>query len=216
MLLSDYYNYYYKYSLYYIISIYRFVIRDFHDLLSQFFILFYLITSEIKRRLWDKRRKSKLISSHLAAQRTCISFSLDFTLYTLTREYLQLTKIKVITNFMKNISKTIIIKTKIVNNIIIMHVNKYKKKVIYNKDNIIFLSSWNIKSIKSINKLKDKMLNLFQIKKLVDLFYQLKLSSLIKIHDVFYSNLLRKNAKNSLLNQIQKFSRLIVVSHEKK
>ena len=43
----------------------------------------------------------------------------------------------------------------------IMHVNKYKKKVIYNKDDIIFLLSQNIKTIKSINKLKDKMLSLF-------------------------------------------------------
>ena len=34
-----------------------------------------------------------------------------------------------------------IIKTKVVKNTIIIYVNKHKKKIIYNKDNIIFLSS---------------------------------------------------------------------------
>ena len=75
----------------------------------------------------------------------------------------------------------------------IMQVNKHRKKVIYKKDDIIFLSSRNIKTIRLIDKLKDKMLNLFQIKKLVNLFYQLKLSLSMKIYDVFYFSLLRKN-----------------------
>ena len=83
-----------------------------------------------------------------------------------------------------------IIKAKVVKNTMIIHVNKYRKKVIYNKNDIIFLSSQNIKTIKSIDKLKDKMLNLFRIKKLIDLFYQLKLLLLMKIYDVFYSSLL--------------------------
>ena len=70
-----------------------------------------------------------------------INFSLDFIFYTLTRKYLQLIKIKVITNFMKNILKIIIIKAKIVKNTMIIYVNKHKKKIICNKDNIIFLLS---------------------------------------------------------------------------
>ncbi len=90
-----------------------------------------------------------------------INFSLNFTFYTLIQKHLQLAKIEVITNFMKNILKIIIIKTKVVKNTIIMYVNKHRKKVIYNKDDIIFLSSQNIKSIKSIDELKDKMLSLF-------------------------------------------------------
>ena len=110
-----------------------------------------------------------------------MSFSLNFTFYTLTQKHLQSAKIEVIIDFMKNILKIMIIKIKIVKNTIIMHINKHKKKVIYNKDNIIFLSSWNIKTTRLINKLKDKMLSLFWIKKLVDLFYQLKLLPLIKI-----------------------------------
>ena len=123
-----------------------------------------------------------------------ISFSLDSTLYISTRKRLQIAKIKVITNSMKKTLKIMIIKAKVAKNTMIMQVNKYKKKVIYKEDDIIFLSDQNIKTIRSVNKLKDKMLSLFQIKKLVDLFYQLKLSSLMKIYDVFYFSLLQKNA----------------------
>ena len=100
-----------------------------------------------------------------------ISFSLNFTLYILTRERLQIIKIKVITNSIKKTLKIIIIKVKVVKDIIIIQVNKHRKKVIYKKDNIIFLFNQNIKTIKSINKLKDKMLSLFQVKQLIETLY---------------------------------------------
>ena len=118
-----------------------------------------------------------------------ISFSLDFTSYISTRERLQTAKIKVITDSMKKILRIIIIKAKVAKNTMIMQVNKHRKKVIYKENDMIFLSSQNIKAIRSVNKLKDKMLSLFQIKKLIDSFYQLKLSSSIKIHDVFHFSL---------------------------
>ena len=121
---------------------------------------------------------------------SCMSFSSDSTLYISTRERLQTAKIEVITDSIKKTLRIMIIKAKVVKNTMIMQINKHRKKIIYKKDNIIFLSSQNIKTIRSVNKLKDKMLNLFQIKKLVDSFYQLKLSSSIKIHNVFYSSLL--------------------------
>ena len=123
-----------------------------------------------------------------------MSFSSDFTLYISTRKRLQTAKIAVITNSMKKTLKMITIKAKVAKNTMIMQVNKYKKKVIYKEDDMIFLSSRNIKTIRSVNKLKDKMLSSFWIKKLVDSFYQLKLSSSMKIYDVFHSSLLRKNA----------------------
>ena len=90
-----------------------------------------------------------------------MSFSSNFTLYTLIQKQLQLTKIKVIINFIKNILKIIIIKAKVIKNTMIIYVNKHKIRIIYNKDDIIFLLSRNIKTIKIINKLKDKMLSLF-------------------------------------------------------
>ena len=84
---------------------------------------------------------------------------------------MQIVKIKIIIDLIKKTLKVIIIKAKIVKNTMIMQVNKHRKKVIYKKDDIIFLFNQNIKTIRLINKLKDKMLNLFQIKKLVNLFY---------------------------------------------
>ena len=100
-----------------------------------------------------------------------ISFSSDFTSYISTRKQLQIAKIKVITDSMKKTLRVMTIKAKVVENTMIMQVNKHRKKVIYKKDNIIFLFNQNIKTIKSVNKLKDKMLSSFRIKKLVGLFY---------------------------------------------
>ena len=59
---------------------------------------------------------------------SCISFSLNSTLYISTRKQLQTVKIKVITNSIKKTLRIIIIKAKVAKNIIIMQVNKYKKK----------------------------------------------------------------------------------------
>ena len=90
-----------------------------------------------------------------------MSFSLNFTSYISTRERLQTAKIEVITDSMKKTLRVMTIKAKVAKNTMIMQVNKYKKKFIYKKDDMIILSSWNIKTIKSVNKLKDKMLSLF-------------------------------------------------------
>ena len=90
-----------------------------------------------------------------------ISFSLDSTLYISTRERLQTAKIKVITDSIKKTLRMMTIKAKVAKNTMIMQVNKHRKKIIYKEDNIIFLFSQNIKTIKLINKLKDKMLSLF-------------------------------------------------------
>ena len=65
------------------------------------------------------------------------------------------------TNSMKKTLKIMIIKVKVVKDIIIMQVSKYEKKVIYKKNDIIFLFNRNIKTIKLVNKLRNKMLSLF-------------------------------------------------------
>ena len=70
-----------------------------------------------------------------------ISFSLDSTLYISTCKQLQTAKIKVITDSMKKTLRVITIKAKVVKNTMIIQVNKHRKKVIYKKDDIIFLSS---------------------------------------------------------------------------
>ena len=70
-----------------------------------------------------------------------ISFSLNSTSYILTRERLQTVKIKVITDSIKKTLRVMTIKAKVAKNTMIMQVNKHRKKVIYKKDDIIFLSS---------------------------------------------------------------------------
>ena len=90
-----------------------------------------------------------------------MSFSLNFTLYISTFKRLQTAKIEVITDLMKKTLRMMTIKAKVAKNTMIIQVNKHKKKGIYKEDNIIFLFSQNIKTIRSINKLKDKMLSSF-------------------------------------------------------
>ncbi len=58
----------------------------------------------------------------------------------------------------------------------------------------MFLLSHNIKTAKLINKLKNKMLSSFKIKTSIKKLYKLKLIIIIKMYDVFYFNLLYKNA----------------------
>ena len=70
-----------------------------------------------------------------------MSFSLDSTSYISTRKRLQTAKIKVITDSMKKTLRIMTIKAKVAKNTMIMQVNKHRKKVIYKKDNIIFLFS---------------------------------------------------------------------------
>jgi len=74
----------------------------------------------------------------------------------------------------------------------------------------MFLSSRNIIINKFIKKLEDKMLGPFLIIKKIEALYKLKLSTFMKVYNVFHSNLLRANLGNSLLNQIQESPRSIV------
>ncbi len=59
-------------------------------------------------------------------------------------------------------------------------------KASYKKNDKIFLLNRNIKTIKLINKLKNKIL--------IEKLYKLKLLTTIKMHNVFYFNLLYKTA----------------------
>ncbi len=80
----------------------------------------------------------------------------------------------------------------------------------------MFLSSRNIIINKFIKKLEDKMLGPFLIIKKIKALYKLKLSTSMKVHDVFHSNLLRANLGNFFFGQIQKSPRSIVTSKSEK
>ena len=81
--------------------------------------------------------------------------------------------------------------------------DEYRKKVNCEIDDKIFLLSKNIIIDRLAKKLENKMLNLFSITKRIEIvFYKLKLSITMRIHNVFYVSLLRKVSKDSLLNQV--------------
>ncbi len=93
-------------------------------------------------------------------------------------------------------------------------IDKHWKKMIYKINDMMFLNSRNIMILQSLKKLNDKMLELFKILIEIEHVYQLKLSSTMKIHSKFASNLLQLDSKNSLNKQWNKSSDSIVINDE--
>jgi hypothetical protein len=81
-------------------------------------------------------------------------------------------------------------------------------------NDIIWLSIKNIKTERSFRKLNHKWIDSFKIKKILKNACQLNLSQSMKIHDNFHTFLLRIAATNSLTDQIQSSSSLIVMKDE--
>ncbi len=86
--------------------------------------------------------------------------------------------------------------------------------MIYKIDDMMFLNSRNIMISRSSKKLNDKMLKFFKILIEVKHVYWLKLSSTMKIHSEFASNLLQLDSKNSLNKQWNESSDSIVIDDE--
>ncbi len=93
-------------------------------------------------------------------------------------------------------------------------IDKHRKKMIYKIDDMMFLNSRNIMIARSLKKLNDKMLESFKILTEIKHAYQLKLSSTMKIHSEFISNLLQLNSKDSLEEQWNESSDFIVINDE--
>ena len=80
--------------------------------------------------------------------------------------------------------------------------NRHRKELpAYKIGNIVWLLTRNIKTDRPSKKLDHKMIGPYKIKELVGSSYQLELPHIMKIHDVFYPNLLRKAADNPLSGQ---------------
>ncbi len=94
--------------------------------------------------------------------------------------------------------------------------NKHRKKINYKIESKMFLNEWNIITARFFKKLNDKMLDSFQIIDFVDSFYKLKLFKTMHIYNVFHSELLHSVINNSLSDQKNEFSRLIVIMNEDK
>ncbi len=93
-------------------------------------------------------------------------------------------------------------------------IDKHQKKMIYKIDDMMFLNSRNIMISRSSKKLDDKMLKLFKILIKIEHAYWLKLSSTMKIHSKFASNLLQLDSKDALKEQWNKSSDSIVVENK--
>jgi len=93
-------------------------------------------------------------------------------------------------------------------------IDKHWKKIIYKINDMMFLNSRNITISRSSKKLNDKMLEFFKILIKIKHAYWLNLSSTMKIHSKFTSNLLQLDSKNSLNEQRNESSDSIVINDE--
>jgi hypothetical protein len=80
----------------------------------------------------------------------------------------------------------------------------------------VWLFIKHIKTERSFRKLNHKWIEFYKIKKMMREACQLKLSSSMKIHDIFHTSLLRKVAIDSFTEQISSSSSSIVVEDEEK
>ena len=117
---------------------------------------------------------------------------------------------------MKNIRKFIIKNIQKVQKQQIKHANRHRKDVKYEVKNLVWISTKNIMINRFFKKFDHKMIESYSIIKIVDSFYQVKLSETIKIFDTFHFSLLRKAFMNSLSKQINELSSLIIIDDEKK
>ena len=98
----------------------------------------------------------------------------------------------------------------------IEQINYYKKDVTFKKDDLVFLNIKNIVIDKSYKKLNDKMLDSFKVISIIDSFYKLKLSEIMKIYNVFHFKLLYLAVINSLSDQKNSFFKIIIIKDKKK
>ena len=79
-------------------------------------------------------------------------------------------------------------------------INKHRKKIKYQINDFVKFSSKNIKTIKFLKKLNDRMFNSFKIIEKMKNFYRLKLSSSMHQHNIFSFNYLKFVVNDSLLS----------------
>ena len=89
-------------------------------------------------------------------------------------------------------------------------INKTRLSIIFEIENYVWLNRRHIKTVRSFDKLNDKKLNSFKVIKRRDIVYELELFDDMHIHLVFHSWLLKKNSKNSLKEQQNDSSKLVV------
>ena len=144
-----------------------------------------------------------------------MSFSSNTSDYDSTRERIETKKTDDIVNRMQKLLEFGQKHMKKIRSTMRKQVNKHRKEMKYQIDDSVKFSSKNIRTIRLLKKLNDRMLDSFKIIKKMKAFYRLKLFSDMHQHDVFSSNYLRPAVNDSLSSQKQKSSRPIVVDDEK-
>ena len=89
--------------------------------------------------------------------------------------------------------------------------DRHRRDVSYEVGDMVWLSTRNIKTERTSNKLDHKMIGPYRVKKLVGSSCQLELPPSMKIHDVFHTSLLRKASDDPLPGQINEPPPPIVV-----
>ena len=130
-----------------------------------------------------------------------INFSSNISNFDLTRERIKIKKIDDIVNQMQKLLKFDQKHMKKIRSIMRKQINKHHKKMKYQIDNSVKLSSKNIKTTKFLKKLNDRMLNSFKIIEKMNVSYRLKLLLSMHQHDVFSFNYLKFAVNDSLSNQ---------------
>ena len=136
--------------------------------------------------------------------------------YITARERLESIKIEDISEIMQRVLKYMQQQSHKARETMIKQANKRKKKISYEIEDKVFLFSRNITTDRSSKKLEDKILSSFFITERVETFYRLQLLKFMRIHDVFHPHLLRKDLNDSLLEQIQESSGLIITKKNEK
>ena len=93
-----------------------------------------------------------------------------------------------------------------------IRINKICLSISFEIKNYVWLNRRHIKTTRSFDKLDDKKLKSFKVIKRRDIAYELKLFDDMHIHLVFHSWLLRKNFRNSLDEQQNDSSKLVVAN----
>ncbi len=143
-----------------------------------------------------------------------MSFDLNSIEYEITRARIEADKAKNIFEHMKQslaLIKQVLARVRVTMK---KQTDKHWKKMIYKINDMMFLNSRNIMISRSSKKLDDKMLEFFKILIEIEHAYQLKLSSTMKIHSKFASNLLQSNSKDALEEQQNESSDSIVIEDE--
>ena len=132
-----------------------------------------------------------------------MTFGPDDTNYETARERIQAAKAEDITGTMENILELMKKNAAKSQETMKRHADKHRKEITYEVRDQVFLSSRNITTDRPSKKIEDKMLGPFPIVKKVGTSYELELPQTMKVHNVFHSNLLRKDPGDPLPGQIQ-------------